>query len=311
MNIRLTPQAWGISALLAATLFWGSSIVVARVILREVPPFVLAHLGAVASALSILLPLALVAPSRLRFTARDWWRFALLGAGGFALGGWCINVGIQRTSAATAATLQYLAPTFTLLYGWLSGTERPTPSKVLAVALTFSGAALATGVAIGRFVFDWLGIAAAIGSAACFAFITIFSKTFAERYDPYAFTGYTFLVMALTYGLIDPLAVATFVLNAPRQAAFIVAYAVGLGVIPTILYFASLRWLAPTTTTVVLSFEIVVTSLLGWWWLGEQLASWQVLGAAMVIAAVIIIERSREPAGLSPASSPSPSLDEC
>jgi drug/metabolite transporter (DMT)-like permease len=284
----------GIVALLAATFFWGSSIVLARVILRNVSPLVLSHLGAVISAIALLGPTAVFAPQRLKIPKSDWWRFAVLGGGAFALGSVCINVGIQRTSAATAATLQYLAPAMTLAYGWLTRSERVDAAKVLAVALTIVGAALATGLVLGQFVFEPLGILACIGSAACFAFITIFSKSFASRYDSFTFTGLTFAAMALTYFLVEPRATVAFVANHPGLAAGILLYAIFLSVLPTVLYFYALRYVEATAATIVLAFEIVVTSVLGWLWLGERLAAWQIVGAAMVIAAVILIERGRD-----------------
>ncbi len=291
---RLGGRERGILALLGATFFWGASIVGARVLLRQVSPVALSHLGALVSAAALLVALALVAPQRLRIELHDVWRFAVLGALGFGLGSLCINVGIKRTSAATAATLQYVAPALTLLYGWLSRTEKVDTRKVAAVVLAILGAALATGALVGQFIFDPLGILAALGSATCFAFITIFSKPFASRYDSLAFTGYAFAAMALFYFLVAPWAVVELLGQQPRAAAGVALYAVALGVVPTVLYFYSLRHVAPTTATVVLSFEIVVASSLGWLLLGEPLAAWQIVGGAIVIAAVVLMERSQD-----------------
>jgi DME family drug/metabolite transporter len=284
----------GIIALLSAAVFWGSSIVIARIFLRQISPFVLSHLGACVSAVSILLPLLIFKRQSLRLYPRDWWRFVLLGGVAFTVGGLFINIGIQRTSAATAATLQYLAPAFTLIYGWLLRTEDVDKWKVLAVLLTLAGAACATGVVSGGFVFDPVGVAGSVGSAATFAFITIFSKTFASRYNPIAFTGYTFAAMAVAYTLVSPIETLSVVKEMPRTVLLVAAYAVFLGVIPTILYFYAMKWVAPTAATIVLSFEIVVTSVLGWLWLGERLSFLQIVGAIMVISAVIIIEQRRE-----------------
>ena len=292
--VKLGGRERGVAALLVATLFWGTSIVLARILLREISPLILSHLGALVSAAALLIPLAALSPKRLRVEPGDWWRFAVLGGLGFALGGVCINVGIQRTSAATAATLQYLAPAITLTCGWVSRTERATRGKIVAVGLTIVGAAMATGVILGRFAFDPLGVLAGIGSATCFSFITVFSKRFAPRYDPAAFTGYAFLAMGLVYFLVDPTGVFVTALHKPAVTIGIAAYAVFLGVAPTILYFYSLRYVAPTVATIVLAFEIVVTSTLGWIVLGEQLEAPQIIGAAMVIAAVIMIERQSD-----------------
>jgi drug/metabolite transporter (DMT)-like permease len=292
--VRLGGRERGIAALLTATLFWGTSIVGARLILRDISPFVFSHLGALVSAAVLLIPMAVVTPGRLRVDPRDWWRFAVLGCLGFACGNICLNVAIQRTSAATAATLQYLAPAMTLAWGWLTRTEHADRWKAIAVVLTIAGAAVATGMAMGQFVFDPLGVLAAVGSAACFAFNTVFSRDFAPRYNCAAFAGYTFLAMGLAYFAVDSTEALRFVRANPTWLWWICLYSVVLGIVPTMLYFYALRYVEATAAAIVLAFEIVVTSAVGWLWLGERLAPWQIIGGAMVVAAVVIIERRRE-----------------
>lgn len=284
----------GVFALLCATLFWGTSVVVARVVLRETTPQVVSLVGAVACMITLLLPLALFRSDLLRIERRDWWRFALLGAFGFSLGSLFINVAIQRTNAATAATLQYLCPAITYAWGLARRSERFDWWKVLAVGLSIVGCALTTGALTGSFLFDPWGVLAGVASATTFAFITIFGKTFAPRYNPLAYSGYVFLPMSVALACITPLRDLVALTQSPKLFALLLANSVFFGAVPTVLYFESLKWISATAVTIVLSFEIVVVSALGWLYLGEHLSIAQMVGAVMVISAVILIERSTE-----------------
>jgi len=281
-------------ALLCATFFWGTSVVVARVVLRETTPRVVSLVGALACMITLLAPLAFYRRHLLRIERRDWWRFAVLGAFGFALGSLFINIAIQRTNAATAATLQYLCPAITYAWGLARGNERFDWWKVLAVGLSIGGCALITGVLTGNFLFDPWGVLAAVASATTFAFITIFGKTFAPRYNPLVYSGYVFLAMSVALALITPLRDLFSLTQSPKLFAIVIANSVLFGAVPTVLYFEALKWISATAVTIVLSFEIVVVAVLSWYCLGEQLSIAQMVGALMVISAVILIERSPE-----------------
>jgi drug/metabolite transporter (DMT)-like permease len=284
----------GYFALLIATVFWGCSVVAARVLMKEVPPVALSHFTAIVCASVILGVLALLKPALLRVERQDLLRFAALGTFGFAAGSTLINLAINRTSAATAVTLQYLAPVLTLCWDRWRGTERLNGWKVTAIVLSILGCGLTVGLFQGGFVYDPIGVAAALGAAVSFAFVAVYSKPIASRYDPAAVAGLTFAVTSGVLFLVHPAGELAVAWSSPRLLLLLLGFAVFLGVLPPLFFFYGLRTVTATAATIITSGEIVVAAGLAWGLLGESMGPLQMLGGAMVISAVVLIERSRE-----------------
>jgi hypothetical protein len=62
------------------------------------------------------------------------------------------------------------------------------------------------------------------------------------------------------------------------------------------LWFRGIRALAATHVTFLGLLSPVVATLLGWLVLGQRLTAWQLLGAAIVLAAVVFAQRRTQPA---------------
>ena len=70
---------------------------------------------------------------------------ALVGVTGFAAYNALVTIGMERTSAFSAALLMSLSPVFTLLLARALGIERPRLAQWLAVALAAVGVAVFVG----------------------------------------------------------------------------------------------------------------------------------------------------------------------
>ncbi|MBX7246665.1 MAG: DMT family transporter [Candidatus Sumerlaeaceae bacterium] len=283
----------GFGLVTTAAIFWATSVVAGRVILRQVDALSLAQASHVVSWLALALGLAIVRPTLLRVQRRDIWRFALLGAIGIAGSSYLVNVGIQRTNTVMGVTLQYAAPAIVLIWNRWRGTEKVDWKKVVAVVASMTGCVFATGLHRGKFVFDALGIAAAGGAAFTFAFVSTFSKSFGSRYNPLAFTAHTFLASSLMYLLFQSHTKLIAAFPNREVVWYMLGYTLVLGLVPIICFFYSLRFISATAVTITCSFEIVIAGTLAWIILGEAMAPSQIAGSLMILAAVILIEQSR------------------
>ncbi|MCX7718870.1 MAG: DMT family transporter [Candidatus Sumerlaeaceae bacterium] len=283
----------GYALILGATLFWGTSAVAARDITRLLPPLTLAQLAALGSWLVLTTSLLALRPALLRIHPADAWRFAVLGIFGFAAGSGCINTAIYLTNAPTAVVIQYIAPALVLMWNWLRGTERLSLAKCLAVAACVAGCAVTAGLFNHGLRFHPAGIAAAIGAAVAFAFIAVFSRTFAGTYHPAAFAAHTFLPTSLALALLPSGRDWTPFAHHPSLIWQMALFVVLLAVAPTVLFFWGVPKVSAVAVTILCSFEIVVTALLSWWWLGEPMLWIQAGGAALIAAAIVLIEVAR------------------
>src|SRR2546422_5361498 len=126
-------------ALLVANIVYGTSYVVTRAVLADVPPATLALLRVLIGA-AVLVPLSL--RTRVRLSGREHARIVAMGvigfAAAFAFGHW----GLARSTATNAALLITVEPLALVLLGPLLLGERLRGMEAFGAALALTGATL-------------------------------------------------------------------------------------------------------------------------------------------------------------------------
>lgn len=225
---------------------------------------------------------------RIRVERGDAGAVAAFAAIGVALFYLSYQYAVRDGGAALAAILLYTAPAWVAIASALWLREPLTHRTVLAVGLTLAGVAcvaLGTGGTGGDLEID--AGASAIGWGLCsglaYAAYYLFGRRYFARYDPP-----TLFMYALPLGA---LLLLPFVRFAPKDAATWgwIGY---LAVVPTWValqvYGAGLRRLEATRAVTVATLEPVVAAALAYAVWGEVLAPIAYLGAALVLAGVIV-----------------------
>jgi len=139
---------------------------------------------------------------------------------------------------------------------------------------------------------DALGVAAAAGGAVVMATGVVLSKRWTSPAPLLATTGWQLVAGGL---VLVPVALAV---EGPPPASLSGANLAGFGYLALIgaalsysLWFRGIRALSPTHVTFLGLLSPVVATLLGWLVLGQRLTAWQLLGAAVVLAAVVFAQR--------------------
>jgi len=191
-----------------------------------------------------------------------------------------------------AAVLMYTAPAWVTVLSAVFLKERLSGLKVAAVLLACGGCALVGQVYdLASVRLNLLGILAGLGAGLTYGLYTLFSKVAQRRY-----TSWTTLAYALGLG-------TTFMLPLQSSADLVGAvtrpsalfWLLMLGLVPTlgggVAFNAALRRIPASSASIVATLEPAVAALLGWAFLGEQLETLQLLGAGLILAAVIILQR--------------------
>lgn len=222
-----------------------------------------------------------------RIPRRDW-----LGTGIVCLAWIGVNVGYMASffyiPVSLAVLIFFTFPILIAICGPLVARQRPEPAIMLLALLAFSGLALALGPDLSGLDARGIGLAAiaAVGAATTF----IVSQRLVVELDIFAFSFHLhavcFAVVALGYavlGLPDvPVAGGGWLALAGVAACYIAA---------VLLQFGAIRLAGPARAAVVFNAEPVLTMLGAAIILGELLGAWQLTGAALVIAAVLLSAR--------------------
>ncbi|HEX3844727.1 MAG TPA: DMT family transporter [Steroidobacteraceae bacterium] len=144
--IRRVP-APAIIAALAAALLFGASTPLAKQLLRDTAPMLLAGLLYLGSGLGLSVARLLRDRGwRTPALSRAEWTWLLLAVGfGGVLAPWLLMFGLERTSAVSASLLLNLEAVLTAILAWIAFRENTDRRVVLGMALIVAGAALLPG----------------------------------------------------------------------------------------------------------------------------------------------------------------------
>jgi len=256
--------------LLLAALCWSLGGVLIKSI--DWPPMAIA-----AGRSTIAIPIILLCVGWPRFT------FSLAqigGAIGYALTVVLFVFATRMTTAANAIFLQYTAPIYVALIGRWYLKERASPIDWLVIAVALLGIAL---FFLDRLtIAGWWGNIIALGSGLAFAAVALFLRK-EKAGSPIASIVLGNVIVALA-GL--PFMLVAPSLGGGRWWRLLLLGTVQLG-LPYVFYAAAIKHVTALEATLIPLLEPVLNPLWVMLALGERPGSWAIVGALLVLAAVL------------------------
>ena len=291
LYIACSAVLWGTSASLGRAAFTGRLFPGSGI--AHIDPLILSQARTTFSCIAVLIALLLArGPRRLHVPAADMGRLLVLGLAGVAASNYFYYLAIQRTNVATAIIIQYTAPVWVLLYMVSRRLERATLPKMFAVGLAIVGIGLVIGLFGGRKLeFDPIGVGAALIAAFSFSYYNIFAHSLLGRYDRWTVLLFTTMSAAIFWLFINsPWKVAEEHYT-PAAWAFLFVFAILSVLLPFVFYFAGLQHLRPTRAIVASCLEPVFSILIAAAALHEAVNPLQAVGMAMVLGAILVVQR--------------------
>jgi drug/metabolite transporter (DMT)-like permease len=210
-----------------------------------------------------------------------------------AIQSYCLYSAVAAIPVALALLAFNTYPLLLLLLTWALGGERPTPRALVALPLALVGMMLALDVAgsleaaAGRWQQIGAGVSWAFGGAAAFAVALWLTMRHLRELDGRV---RTMLAMGVTALVVATLGAATTSLTLPLD---------GIGwtglLLATMLYGTAITavfTIVPrlrAASTAAMNFEPVAAIGLGWVILGQSVAPEQLLGAAIIVGALLLL----------------------
>lgn len=199
---------------------------------------------------------------------------------------------LERTSAPLASLVHYAHLVLVVGVAAAIGRERLTRRRLFALVGIFGGVALVGGAAVNP---DLVGIGMALGSAAAYAVYVLLSDRLLRDADPMALAAY------LTAGAATSFIVAgTFLgtlteVGGPAGLACLVGAALIGSVFAVTSFLKGVRLIGPSTASLLVTVEVPVTIALAAVVLGQHMTPPQLLGAGLVVAAIVGMQLRRRP----------------
>jgi drug/metabolite transporter (DMT)-like permease len=289
----------------AATL-WAVNGTVSKVILASgVSSLRLSQVRTTGALVGLVLVLLLTAPERLRVRVRELPFLALFGIAGLALVQWFYFLAIHRLAIGIALLIQYLAPLLVALWARYVFRERVRRRIWLALALAIGGLALIVNVAHGGTI-STAGIVFSLLAAVTYALYILLAEHAVGDRDAVSLLAWGFAFGALFWCFVAPWwsfpadRVGADVSLLGRLAGYhlpvwsLMAFMVTVGtIVPFFLLVSALRHLPATRVGIIAMLEPVVATIVAWVWLGESLGAVQLVGAAVVLGAIVLAQTAR------------------
>ncbi len=278
-------------ALLAVAGFWGLTFPLGKIVLSSLGPFtyLTARFGIGALAL-------IVARSRRRVVTpwREWTAGAAVG-GVLFLGYALQTTGLRLTTASNSGLITGLSVAMVPAI-WAAWFRRvPRPGVLAGVATAVIGLAL---LALNDTVRVSLGDVLTLGCAFCFALHIVLVGRLTRGFDPVVFATAQITAVAILSGIVAfverPLAPLA---AAPPAVWAMIAFMAATGTIGAFLIQVwAQRFTSAAHTGLMFAFEPVAAALTAYLILGEVLAGRRALGAALILAGIVLAELNQETA---------------
>jgi drug/metabolite transporter (DMT)-like permease len=303
---RLRRPRVGYAMAASAATLWAINGVVSKVMLASgISSLRLSQVRTTGAFAGLVVILALTARSRLRARARELSYLMLFGIGGLAFVQWFYFLAIHRMEIGIALLIQYLAPLGIGLWARFAFHEPVRRRIWYALALALAGLALIVDVRHGS-TLSTTGIVFALGAAITYALYILLAEHALGKRDAVSLLAWGFGFAALFWAVIAPwwsfpahvvgedVSLLGHLAGLHLPVWLLMCWMIGLGtIVPFFLLVSALRHLPATRVAIIAMLEPVVATGVAWAWLGESLATIQLAGAALVLAAIVLAQTAR------------------
>jgi drug/metabolite transporter (DMT)-like permease len=299
---RMLRTSWYFLLMALASLMWSAQGIAIKFLDPFMGPIAITFLPFYVTTI-LFIPLLLAARSGrstpLRPTAQDWIRFIIAGVGGQVLAQLGMTWGISKSLASNGAILNLLIPVISAVLASLFLRERLTLLRIASLVIGLAGVFLmSTGdwkqASFGQMRFLGGNILILVGCLGS-SFYNVYCKGLMQRFSEIEILIFSYITASLaSLPLLiwaEPFSFRTFLSLGWKGWAAFAFLALFMYGASMLLFFKALQHLDVTTASTSLYLVPVFGVLLAAAVLGERLNAFALLGAAIVLAATVLIMR--------------------
>lgn len=282
-------------ALLAAQVLFGSLPVIAKVVLKTVPPVALVGFRVVITTAVLVL----FQVYRRRFwlvNKGDYFRFAVLSLFGVTFNQLLFITGLSLTKASNTSLLAVTIPVFALTVGAIIGAERLTSLKVIGIVLAAFGVLLIIDPRNASFSSaTTLGDLLIVLNSLSYGIYVAISKPVIMRNGVFRSIMWVFIFASILCVPMGAWSLSDFDLNSisPTLWWVIIYIAIGATAGPYLLNAYALARVPASTVAVFVYLQPVIGFLLAVIFLDEQIGTLFIMAALLIFLGVFLVSKKR------------------
>jgi drug/metabolite transporter (DMT)-like permease len=202
---------------------------------------------------------------------------------------------ISQIQVVAAILLQYMSPVLVAIYSMVFWGEKSNISRIAALGLSILGCYLVVGgYNLELLRMNRLGIFAGIAAAFSYAVYALLGEKAMHTYRPWTVVFYSLAFAAVTWQFIHPpfkFMAASYSLGQWLGILYIVVFGT---ILPFGFYFTGINFLRSTRAMITATLEPISAGIMAFVFLGEELELLQLVGAALVLGAIVLLQINRE-----------------
>jgi drug/metabolite transporter (DMT)-like permease len=289
----------------AATLFAINGVVSKVILASGISSLRLSEVRSAGALVGLLLVVLVTGPARLRPRPHELPVLAVFGICGLAFVQWFYFLAIHRLAIGIALLIQYLAPLLVALWARFAFHEPVRRRIWYALALALLGLGLIAGAGKGGTI-SATGVAFAFAAALSYALYILLAEHQLAGRDAVSLLAWGFAFASLFWAIVAPwwsfpghrIGATVSLLGHLSHHSLpvwgLMAWMIVLGtLVPFLLIVTALHHLSATRVGITAMLEPVIAIVLAWAWLGESLSASELVGAAVVLAAIVLAQTAR------------------
>ncbi len=279
-----------IFAVLLAAALWGTAGIFVRNVEGSLTEMQLVFGRALISTILIGGIMLIKDKSLFKIKLKDIWLFVCLGLFSIVAFNFCYYKTMSLASLSVAAVLLYTAPFFVIIISALFFKEKITLRKTVSLFVAFVGCLFVSGFLESGGKVSGKAIVFGLLTGLGYGLYTVFGGMLIRKgYSTFTINFYAFLVAALVCLPIIGLNGFKTICYSGNKLLIVLGMALFNTVIPYLLYSFGLKTINGSNALIMATLEPVVATLVGTFIFGEDITVYGVIGIALVLLAVIIL----------------------
>jgi drug/metabolite transporter (DMT)-like permease len=281
----------GYALIALASSFWGGAASLGKTLFREgMTTGQLMLVRSVFTAVILFAVLGIFSRKHLAIHARDLRGLLLLALPGLVVVNASYYQAIKLMPVAIAVFIQFSAAVLVFLYGWITKNETATGGKLLALVMSVVGTLLMVQLQKNQLQgLPSFGLFCAFLSMVSYALYLIVSHRLSEKHSAFKLVAYGYGLAALFWVVvINPIQTFQFITEKKLWAPTLF-FSLFSTLIPFTLFMIAMKRVSPTGAAIASTTETVMASLFAFIFLGEVLYPIQIVGAAFILCAIILL----------------------
>jgi drug/metabolite transporter (DMT)-like permease len=281
-------------ALFVICIVWGVSWVGTKEAVRDMPPIQMVGIRQIIAGLAYVLFFLFRGDAIPK--GKDWYPVLLLSALNFMISNGLATIGVKFTTAGVSAILGAIFPLWLVIILTFSGKNRIPWKAWLGILLGFGGVCIVFYDHIAE-LFDptfRVGILLGLLAALAWAYGTIYTKHFADDFNPYQSIGWQMLISGVVLNVIVTISgdvIPVTEINAYTWGAIAFLVIVS-SIIAFLAYLYALQKLPTGIVSIYAYINPIVAVITGSLFIDERVTLIMVLGALTTLTGVYIVNKA-------------------